>query len=166
MAGVCTSQEYINQPRIMLTVTEIDRKHPMEYFISSDKSRLDIEAIHNYLCNKSYWAKGRSLERVKKSIDNSLCFGLYDAKGNMLGFARVVTDKVVFAYLMDLFIVEEHQGNGLGASLVKHIIEHPELQVRLWFLATANAHELYRKFGFSSLDDPDRYMFKRDINYG
>lgn len=137
----------------------------MEYSISTDKSKLNVEAIHDYLCHKSYWAKGRSLERVKTSIDNSICFGLYDSKSNMLGFARVVTDKVVFAYLMDLFIFEEHQGNGLGTKLVKHIIEQPDLQVRLWFLATASAHGLYEKFGFSSLDNPDRYMFKRDENY-
>lgn len=136
----------------------------MEYIISSDSSKIDTVAVHEYLCNKSYWAKGRSIERVKKSIENSLCFGMYDANDNMLGFARVVTDKIVFAYLMDLFIFDEYQRIGLGTKLVKHIIEHPELQVRLWFLATA--HGLYEKFGFTSLDDPDRYMFKRDENYG
>lgn len=137
----------------------------MEYIISSNKSKIDTVAVHDYLCNKSYWAKGRSIERVKKSIENSLCFGMYDADSNMLGFARVVTDKVVFAYLMDLFIFDEFQGIGLGTKLVQHVIEHPDLQVRLWFLATATAHGLYEKFGFSSLDEPHRYMFKRDENY-
>jgi GNAT superfamily N-acetyltransferase len=83
----------------------------------------------------------------------------------MLGFARVVTDNVVFAYLMDLFIFEEHQGKGLGTKLVKHIIEQPDLQVRLWFLGTASAHGLYEKFGFSGLDNPERYMLKRDENH-
>jgi len=137
----------------------------MNYSISSDKSKLDVEAIHDYLCHRSYWAKGRSLENVRKSIDNSICFGLYDSKGHMLGFARVVTDNVVFAYLMDLFIFEAHQGKGLGTKLVKHIIEQPDLQVRLWFLGTASAHGLYEKFGFSGLDNPERYMFKRDENH-
>ena len=137
----------------------------MNYSISSDKSKLDVEAIHDYLCHRSYWAKGRSLENVKKSIDNSICFGLYDSKERMSGFARVVTDNVVFAYLMDLFIFEEHQGKGLGTNLVKHIIEQPDLQVRLWFLGTASAHGLYEKFGFSGLDNPERYMFKRDENH-
>ena len=137
----------------------------MEYSISTDKSKLNVNAIHNYLCNESYWAKGRSLENVIKSIENSICFGLYDSKDNMIGFARVVTDHVVFAYLMDLFIFEEHRGNGLGDKLIKHIVEEPELQVRLWFLATKSAHGLYKKYGFSSLDNPDRYMFKRDEKY-
>lgn len=137
----------------------------MKYSISTDKSKLNVEVVHDYLCHTSYWAKGRSIERVQKSIENSICFGLYDSKGDMLGFARVITDHVVFAYLMDLFILEEHQGNGLGTKLVKHIIEEPDLQVRLWFLGTADAHGLYEKFGFSGLDHPERFMFKRDENH-
>lgn len=137
----------------------------MNYIILTDKSKIDIDAVHDYLCHESYWAKGRSIERVKTSIENSMCFGLYDAEENMLGFARVITDKVVFAYLMDFFIFEQYQGKGLGKKLVQHIIEHPELQVRLWFLATVTAHGFYKQFGFSALDDPDRYMFKRDENY-
>lgn len=137
----------------------------MKYSISTDKEKLNVEAIHDYLCHKSYWAKGRSFDNVQKSISNSLCFGLYDPENKMLGFARVVTDTVVFAYLMDFYICEEHQGKGLGTRLVKHIIEQPDLQVRLWFLATASAHGLYKKFGFSSLDEPERFMFKRDENY-
>ena len=99
---------------------------------------------------------------LKKSIDNSICFGIYDSKGNTLGFARVVTDTVVYAYIMDLFIFEEFQGKGLGEKLIKHILEQPDLQVRLWFLATNNAHGLYEKFGFSRISDPERYMLKRD----
>ncbi len=137
----------------------------MTYSISTDKSRLNVEAIHDYLCNKSYWAKGRSLEAVNKSIDNSICFGLYDSKGNTLGFARVVTDKVVYAYLMDLFIFEEFQGKGLGTKLVEHILEQKDFQVRLWFLATKSAHGLYKKFGFSAVIDPESLMFKRDEKY-
>jgi len=137
----------------------------MVYSISSDKSKLNVEAIHDYLCNKSYWAKGRSIEAVQKSIDNSICFGLYDLKGNILGFARVVTDKVVYAYLMDLFIIDEFQGKGLGSDLVKHILDQKDLQVKLWFLATNSAHGLYKKFGFSTVTDPELLMFKRDKKY-
>ena len=137
----------------------------MKYSISTDKSKLDVAAIHDYLCNKSYWAKGRSIERVRHSIENSICFGLYDADDKQLGFARVVTDKTVFAYLMDLFIFEAYQGKGLGTILVKHILAQPDLQVRLWFLGTKNAHGLYEKFGFSRLTEPERFMFKRDEKY-
>ncbi len=136
----------------------------MTYSISTDKSKLDVVAIHDYLCHRSYWAKGRSIERVKQSIENSICFGMYDENDNMLGFARVLTDKVVFAYLMDLFVFEAYRNQGLGTALVKHIMEQPDLQVRLWFLATKDAHGLYEKFGFAIIPDPERYMFKRDEN--
>lgn len=137
----------------------------MDYIISTDKSKIDVEAVHDYLCNRSYWAKGRSMERVVKSIENSICFGLYDNENNMLGFARVLTDHVVFAYLMDVIIFEEYQAQGLGKKLLDHIFSQADLQVRLWFLATDSAHGLYEKYGFSGLDRPDKYMFKRDTNY-
>ena len=134
----------------------------MEYSISTEKDKLDLEAIHDYLCNKSYWAKGRSIESVKKSIDNSVCFGLYDINNKMLGFARVVTDKVAFAYLMDVFVFEAYQRKGLGKFLVKHVIEHPDLQVKVWLLGTVSTHGLYENLGFSSLEDPSKYMLKRN----
>lgn len=137
----------------------------MKYCISTDKSKLDVEVIHDYLFYRSFWAKGRSMERFKRSIDNSICFGVYDYQDKMLGFARVITDNIVFAYLLDLFVFEQHRGKGLGAMLVKHIVEHPDLQVRVWLMAAKETHGLYRKFGFSPLPDPDRYMFKRDENY-
>ena len=137
----------------------------MECYISTDKSRIDIEAVHDFLSNRSYWAKGRSIERVKMSIDNSTCFGLYDPADRMLGFARLLTDKVVFAYLMDFFIFEDYQGKGLGKKLLKHIIEQPDFEVRLWFLGTATAHGFYEKFGFTKIEDPDRFMLKRNENY-
>jgi len=137
----------------------------MKYSISTEKSKLNLEAIHDYLSNKSYWAKGRSLESVKKSIENSFCFGLYGSKDTILGFARVISDKVVFAYLMDFFVFEQYRGKGLGKNLLKHILEHPDFQVRLWFLGTADAHGLYEKFGFSALSNPERFMFKRDEKY-
>ena len=141
------------------------KRNHMEYLISTEKSKIDVKAVHDYLCNRSYWAKGRSIERVEMSIENSICFGLYDYEDNMLGFARVVTDHVVFAYLMDVIVFEEYQGKGLGKKLIEHIFTHPNFQVRLWFLATDSAHGLYEKYGFSDLDNPDRYMFKRDDNY-
>ena len=129
-----------------------------EYSISSDKSRLDLDLIHDYLCNRSYWARGRSLDEVRLTIDNSMCFGLYDNINRMHGFARVVTDHVTFAYLMDVFILEQHRGKGLGTMLVEHALAHPVLQVRFWLLKTEDAHGLYEKLGFKKLNYTDWFM--------
>jgi len=134
----------------------------MNYSISTDKSKLDISLIHDYLCNQSYWAQGRSLEKVKKSIEHAICFGMYDIRDQMLGFARVVTDHVAFAFLMDVFVLKEHQGQGLGKGLVKHIVGQPDLQVKLWMLGTVDAHGLYKQFGFSELANPSRFLAIKD----
>ncbi|WP_321347311.1 GNAT family N-acetyltransferase [uncultured Draconibacterium sp.] len=126
--------------------------------ISTNKQKLDIQLIHNYLSNESYWAKGRSLETVQRSIENSLCFGVYH-ENRQLGFARVITDYAVFAWLLDVFILPEYQGKGYGKKLVKAIITHPDLQgLRRWGLGTDDAHELYKQFGFTSLQKPENMM--------
>ncbi|MCA9734924.1 MAG: GNAT family N-acetyltransferase [Deferribacteres bacterium] len=126
--------------------------------VSTDPSRLDLGTIHDYLSNQSYWAKNRPAETVEKSIQNSLCFGVY-LKNTQIGFARVVTDYSVFAYLLDVFILEQHQGQGIGQFLMQAIMEHPELQGNmLWALATKDAHGLYRKNGFSALPNPSSWM--------
>jgi len=121
--------------------------------------------IHDYLCHHSYWAKGRSLARVEKSIENSICFGLYNDNDEMIGFSRVLTDGVVFSYLMDVFLAEQYRGQGLGKKLVETALAHPECQTRLWFLGTQDAHGLYEKYGFEKLSDPNRFMLKRDTDY-
>ena len=119
-----------------------------EYEISTDKARLDLTMIHDFLANRSYWAKGIPVAMVKKSVENALCFGVYH-QGKQVGFARVVTGFATTAYLADVFIVESYRGRGLGKRLVKAIMNHPELQcLRLWLLGTKDAHELYRKYGF------------------
>ena len=126
--------------------------------ISTNKQKLDIQLIHNYLSNESYWAKGRSLETVQRSIENSLCFGVY-TENSQVGFARVITDYAVFAWLLDVFILPEYQGKGYGKKLVKAIITHPDLQgLRRWGLGTDDAHELYKQFGFTSLQKPENMM--------
>lgn len=134
-----------------------------EFTISSDKSRLDIEVIHRFL-DTSYWAAGRSPETIRRSIENSLTFGVY--KGDQLvGFARVITDYATFAWIADVFILESFQGQGLGKWLIEVIITHPELQgFRRWVLATKDAHELYRRFGFNELKKPERWMERHDPN--
>lgn len=133
-----------------------------EYVISTDQSRLDFKLIHDFLTNSSYWAVGRSFETVKRSIEHSFSFGLYQ-NDKQIGFARVVTDYATFAWLADVFVLEEARGQGLGTWLVEVILAHPELQgFRRWTLATKDAHEIYRRFGFSELKRPERWMERRD----
>lgn len=130
----------------------------MEIKISTDKSKLDLTVIYDYLSNHSYWAKGRSFEDVKTTIENSLCFGLFNRNEEQIGFARVVTDKAAFAYLMDVFVLESYRGKDLGRRLISSVLEHPDLQVRFFLLGTVDAQEFYKKFGFDSLTNTERYM--------
>lgn len=130
-----------------------------DVIISDDKSRLDIELIHKFLTN-SYWAEGRTIEAVKKSIEHSICYGVYKAN-EQIGFARIVTDSTVFAYLMDVFIIEEHRGKGYSKLLLKNIFEDDRFKsIKKWMLATKDAHSLYAQFGFGEIKNPDRLMEK------
>lgn len=130
-----------------------------DFSISTDKSKLDLLAIHDYLSNKSYWAKGRSLETIKISIENSIAFGMYDSKGKQVGFARVATDMALFAYLMDVYILDEYQGKGLGKQLMSYIMNHPQLKaISKIRLATTDAHKFYEQFGFMAITRPDDLM--------
>ena len=126
--------------------------------ISTNKEKLDIDLIYNYLSEKSYWAKGRELETIKRSIEHSLCFGVYlDSK--QIGFARVVSDFAVFAWLLDVFILKNHQGNGYGKKLMSAIMAHKDLQnLQRWGLGTDDAHGLYKQFGFKPLSKPQQMM--------
>jgi GNAT superfamily N-acetyltransferase len=131
-----------------------------EFLISTNLERLQREVIHDFLSTQSYWAQQRSLEVVARSLENSLNFGLYKGE-RQIGFARVVTDYATFAWLADVFIVAEHRGSGLSKWLLQVITSHPQLQgLRRWVLATRDAHELYRRFGFRQLENPDRWMEK------
>ena len=136
-----------------------------EYLISTDRSLLDLRVIHDYL-KESYWAAGVPEDVVRRSIENSLCFGVYRDE-EQAGFARVVTDRATFAYLADVFVLEGHRGRGLGKWLVEVILAHPDLQgLRRWMLATRDAHELYRRYGFDELGRPGIFMERRDASYG
>ncbi len=128
-----------------------------DYCISTDKSRLNMELIHSFL-SRSYWAADIPLDTAKRAIAGSLCFGVY--KGHeQVGFARLITDSATFAYLADVFILEAYRGQGLSKWLVQTIVAHPDLQgLRRWMLATRDAHELYRKFGFEIVNHPERWM--------
>ena len=131
-----------------------------DFVISTDRSRLNIEFIHSFLSTRAYWAIGRSLEVVQRAIANSLNFGVFDGS-KQIGFARVVTDYATFGWVADVFIIDEYRGLGLGIWLIEVITSHPNLQgFRRWILATRDAHELYRRFGFNDLSNPQRYMEK------
>jgi GNAT superfamily N-acetyltransferase len=133
-----------------------------EFYISTDKSKLDINIIHDYLCNESYWAKNIPVETVQRSIEGSYCFGLYVTENPItmqIGFARVITDCATFAYLADVFVLESYRGKGLSKWLMKTIMDCQDLQgLRGWMLATRDAHALYEKYGFSLLENTGRFM--------
>ena len=130
-----------------------------DYVISTDKARLHVEVIHDFLHSTSYWAQGRPLSTVQRSIENSLCFGVYRGS-RQVGFARVVTDYATFAWLCDVFILNQYRGQGLGKWLIERITTHPDLQALKGFiLATRDAHELYRRYGgFFPLESPEKWM--------
>lgn len=128
------------------------------YLFSTDKEKLQFEVIHNYLSNDSYWAEGISPDILKRSIENSECFGIFK-DGEQVGFARVITDKATFGYLGDVFVLKPYRGKGLSKRMMEFILKHPELQgFRRWMLLTRDAQELYSKFGFIKFHAPDRCM--------
>ena len=127
--------------------------------VSTDKSKLDVPFIQNFL-KDVYWAAGRTLEEVQTTIDSSFCFGIY-LNDDQIGFCRVITDYVVFAYVMDVFIAENHRGKEYSSILVNAMMTEPKLQqVKIWRLATSDAHFLYQKFGFKNLAHPEKMMEK------
>jgi GNAT superfamily N-acetyltransferase len=150
-----------------------------DYIISTNKRRLDIDAMHAFL-TRSYWSPGVTRAIVERFVANSLCFGVYHRRASshgdapraieagpdsgahaetQIGFARAVTDKTTFAYLADVYILETHRGQGLSKRLVRCILDHPDLQgLRRFMLATKDAHTLYQQFGFRELSTPSLMM--------
>jgi len=127
------------------------------FTISTEKEKLDIDVIHSFL-SRTYWAEGISKEIIRRSIEGSLCFGVFE-NDKQVGFARMITDNATFAYLADVFIIEEYRGRGLSKWLMEIMMSHPDLQgLRRMVLATRDAHELYKKFGFTLLNNVDRWM--------
>jgi GNAT superfamily N-acetyltransferase len=133
-----------------------------DYTISTDRSRLNIDLIHDYLSNQTYWATGRAREVVERSIENSLPFGIYRGD-EQVGFARIVTDYATFAWVADVFVLPEQRGQGLSKWLMEVILAHPQLQgFRRWVLSTKDAHGVYERFGFIKLHRPERWMERPD----
>ncbi|HEX3387392.1 MAG TPA: GNAT family N-acetyltransferase [Mucilaginibacter sp.] len=128
------------------------------YTITNNKSLIDFDRVYHYLEHESYWAKGITAERLKTAIENSMCFVIMK-QNQFAGFARVVTDKATFAYLCDVFVLEEHRRLGLSKWLIQTTIQYPDLQgLRRWSLATVDAHRLYEQFGFVPLSKPENWM--------
>lgn len=129
---------------------------------STDRARIDVDLVHAFLRDRSYWVPGITRARLTRAIANSLCFGVYRGDAQ-LGFARVVSDLVGFAWLADVFIIETERGAGLGKRLVDFVFAHPDLQgLRRYMLATRDAHGLYAQYGFTPLAAPERYMERYD----
>jgi len=140
----------------MLQILETQKEF---YTISTDPARLDIDAITDML-TRAYWAQGRTRDIIARYVQHSLVFGIYHAN-QQIGLARIVSDYTTFAWLCDVFIHEDHRGKGLGKWLMETIHSHPELQgLRRWILATRDAHGLYEQFGWTPLDNPERWMNK------
>jgi GNAT superfamily N-acetyltransferase len=126
--------------------------------IVTERARMDVDVIHRYLSEESYWAKGIPRERVERSIANSLCFGAFDGR-SQVGFARVITDYATFGYVADVFVLPSHRGRGIAKELMRAVREHPDLAtLRRWHLVTRDAHALYAQFGFAPLEAPERHM--------
>lgn len=134
------------------------------FLVSDDRSRLDLGVIHGFL-RTAYWSTGVPADVVRRAIEGSLCFGLFE-HDRQVGFARAVTDRATYAYLADVFVLASHRGRGLGRWLMECVMAHPDLQgLRRFSLVTRDAHELYRPFGFEALANPDRYLerFSPDV---
>ncbi len=129
--------------------------------VSTDKNKLDIVRIHNYISNLSYWGIGRTMEQVKTTVDQSICFGVY-VNDEQVAFARVVTDTISFAYLLDVIVFPKYRKCGYSKLLMQSIMEHDNLQTVSWLLCTDDAQELYEKFGFATIETPENFMRKKN----
>jgi GNAT superfamily N-acetyltransferase len=146
------------QPASAVNLDAVVESRRGEFSISTDRARLDLDVIHGFLTN-CYWAKGIPRDVAARSIEHSLCFGIYDGSGAQVGFARVVSDFATVAYLGDVFVLESHRGRGLSKWMMECILPHPALQnLRRWILLTRDAHGLYAQFGFTPVKSPERYM--------
>lgn len=135
-----------------------------EFCISTERARLDVDAIHSFLSTKAYWCLNIPRERVEKSIEHSLCFGVYHGD-RQIGLARIISDFSTIAYLGDVYILEEYRGRGLSKWLMETVMSYPDLQgLRRWILLTGDAHGLYRQFGWTDIADPTKWMELHDKN--
>ncbi len=131
------------------------------YVISDRRAALDVDMIHHFLANESYWAQSRPRSLTEAAIAHSLCLGLYAADSSQVGFCRAVTDWATMAHVLDVFVLRAHRGHGLGQAMIETLLKHPALvTVRRWTLSTADAHALYAKFGFEPFLEPEKQMIR------
>jgi GNAT superfamily N-acetyltransferase len=129
-----------------------------DFIITTDKSKMDVAFIHRFLSTQSYWSPDIPFEKVNAAVDNSLNFGLFHHE-KQIGYARVVSDYCLIAYLGDVFVIPDYRGKGLSKWMMEKIIAHPDLQnLRRWILLTRDAHELYKKYGWKTIAAPERWM--------
>jgi len=132
-------------------------EHRGQFTVSCDPDKLDIAAVHDFL-TRSYWSEGIPRDLVERAVEHSLCFGLFDG-AMQIGFARVISDRATYAYLCDVYVLEQYRGKGLGTWLMSCVIKHPDLQgLRRFSLLTRDAHGLYQKFGFAPAKNPSRHL--------
>lgn len=140
----------------------LSERHLGSYTISDDPARLDPRAIHAYL-SRSYWSGGIPFELLERALRSSLCIGAYDAGGAQVGLVRLISDYATFCYVCDVYVLEDHRGHGLSKAMLAMSVDHPRLQgLRRWSLVTADAHGLYRQFGFTAVAQPERHMERLD----
>jgi len=133
-----------------------------DYLVTTDRAKFDLAAIHDFLSREAYWSRDLPLVTLRRSIDNSLCFGLFEGE-RQIGFARVISDLATVAYLGDVYVLDSHRGRGLSRMLMDAVFTHPDLQhLRRWILLTSSAEWLYRKYGFTPLPRPEIYMERFD----
>lgn len=144
----------------MATSQSCNNASPIE--ITTELARIDLDRVHHWLARKSYWAGEMPRAVFDRAVRNSLCFGALEGCATF-GFTRVISDRATFAYVSDVFVDPARRGTGISKALMAAVSAHPELQdLRLWVLATADAHGLYAKYGFNALGAPQRYMERRD----
>lgn len=141
-------------------MSALEHRHG-HYLISDDPARLDATAIHAYL-TRSYWSENIPLETVQRALHGSLCIGAYTEAGGQVGLVRIISDHATYAYLCDVYVLEEHRGHGLSKAMLALTLRHPKLQgLRHWSLRTRDAHSLYTRFGFKPLEHPESYLALR-----
>jgi ribosomal protein S18 acetylase RimI-like enzyme len=151
------------QRRLDLKARPLSVRRVGSYVVSDDSTRLDVRAIHAYL-SRAYWSAGIPLEAVRRALRSSLCIGAYDPSGAQVGLVRVISDYATFGYVCDVYVLEEHRRQGLSKAMLAMVMSHPMLQgLRRWSLVTADAHGLYRQFGFSPVAQGERHMERLNL---